>query len=91
MIYSNLPEPEAHSSFAINDEEGAQYYESMQTLALNYYKAKEQFFDDAFRNQMSMTTQEFLESGEAIRVEDSRMEEQLDFMYDNLDYDSERA
>jgi hypothetical protein len=29
MIYSNLREPEAHASFSINDEEGAQYYESM--------------------------------------------------------------
>lgn len=28
MLYSNLQEPDAHSAFSINDEEGAQYYES---------------------------------------------------------------
>lgn len=38
-----------------------------------------------------MTTQEFLEEEEAIRIKDSRMEEQLDFMYSNLDYDTERS
>jgi hypothetical protein len=38
-----------------------------------------------------MTTQEFMEEGEAIRVKDARMEEQLDFMYSNLDYDTERS
>lgn len=91
MLYSNLPEPDAHPAFSIEGEEDAQYYESTQNLALNYYKAKDQFFEDAFRNQMQMTTQEFLEEREAIRVRDSRMEEQLDFMYSNLDYDSERA
>jgi len=60
-------------------------------VALNYYKAKEQFFDDAFENQLRLTTQEFLEQGEQIRLEDARMAEQLDFMYSNLDYDSERS
>lgn len=29
MIYSDLPEPDAHSSFSINGEEDAQHYESM--------------------------------------------------------------
>jgi len=38
-----------------------------------------------------MTTQEFLEESEAIRVKDARMADQLDFMYSSLDYDSERS
>lgn len=41
MLYSNLREPEAHASFNIKDEESAQHYEHMQTMALGYYKAKE--------------------------------------------------
>jgi hypothetical protein len=33
-------------------------------LALNYFKAKEQFSGDFFENQLRLTTQEFLEQGE---------------------------
>ena len=64
MLYSTLPERDPHHAFSIKNEMDAQYYEGMQTLALGYYKAKEQFFDDAFENQLQLTTKEFWEKGE---------------------------
>ena len=64
MLYSNLQEQPAHESFEIADEQGAQFYEDMQTTALGYYRAKAQYFDDAFENQVQTSTLDFMQKGE---------------------------
>jgi len=38
-----------------------------------------------------MTTQEFMEKGASIEVEDKKMNAKLDFMYNYCDFDTDRA
>lgn len=90
MIYSDLPEGD-DQRFEINDEEDALFYEQYRNTAFTYFNAKKQFYDDAFENQLEMTTQEFMEKGASIEVEDKKMNAKLDFMYNYGDFDTDRA
>jgi len=90
MMYSTLPEGQ-DNRFSLENEEDGLYFEQYRNMAINYYNAKKAFFDDAFENQLNLTTKEFLERSEQIKLDDSRMEAKLDYMYNYLDYDNDRS
>jgi hypothetical protein len=90
MMFSDLSEGPDHR-FNLKSREDAYFYEAYRESAINYYKAKQQFFDDAFENQLTLTTKEFMEKQEQLRLEDERMSKKLDFMYSYLDFDTDRS
>lgn len=49
MLYSTLPESNEYS-IRVTGEREAQEYEEFRELAVNYFEAKQRFFDDAFEN-----------------------------------------
>ena len=53
MIYSNLPEGPDYRFTLENQEDGFQY-EAVRDVSINYFKAKSQFLDDAFENQLNI-------------------------------------
>lgn len=89
LVYNTLPE-DVDPDFPIENKEDALLFETYHDAAINYFKAKTQFFDDAFENQLQLTTEHFAEMEDNIRLEDERMEAKLDFMYNYLDFDSDR-
>jgi len=91
LLYSNLPEARDNFSSTINNEEDAAYYEDLNALAIGYFRAKQDFFNDAFNNQLKLETRENIMNGENLRMEDERMKAKLDFMYNYMDFDHDRA
>ena len=87
MMYSTLYEK---PDDAVQNEEQAQNYEDMQDLTLKYFKAKETFFNDAFENQLSFKSIEFQEKAALYEQDDKWMSGKLDYMYNYLDFDTER-
>jgi len=67
MLYSGFEEGR-DQRFEINNKEDALMFEETRQAAINYYKAKEQFLDDAFENQLTMTTKDFDEKSELYSI-----------------------
>jgi hypothetical protein len=69
MTYSNLRELD-DMRFNLNNQEDALFYETFRQVSINYFKAKSQYISDAFDNQLSYTTQDFIESAPLYKMED---------------------
>jgi len=62
-IYSNLPE---RNDPTIKNEEDAQNYEALQDGAFGYYKAKQDYLNDLYDNQLQLQTADLIKTGEQI-------------------------
>jgi len=49
------------------------------------------YFEDGFRNQLQIDLFELIQNGEKLQYEDEDMNEKLDYMYNHLDFDHDRA
>lgn len=87
-VYSNLPEKHDPS---IRNEEDAQNYEAIQEAQFGWYKAKQDYLDDLYENQLQLQDVNFGKWEKQLGYEDERMDERLEYMYQEIDYDYDRA
>ena len=88
MEFSTLPDTPDDRAY---DEESARDFEDHQRVKLTYYKAKLAFFEDCFQNQVRYRLLDFEKKREALEYEDQQMDDKLEFMYDQLDFDHDRS
>ena len=89
-LYSNKMEID-DPRFSIQDKEDELFYETYNQMAINYFEAKKQHLDDCFENQFELTSIEYMEMAEQYKIEDANMKENMDFMYNYLDFDNNRV
>lgn len=90
QLFSNLKEDE-DLRFNFENVEDAMFYEQYRQTAINYFKAKQQFLSDQVENQAQLTLMEYEQLAEKYTLEDKYTQSKLDYMYNFMDYDNERA